>query len=594
LSTIAVAARLLRLTLPGEGRRMLPGVLLLFAATGVGLLQPWPLKLVVDSVLGDIPAPWPLTSRSPTTLLPLLCLAIVLLQLVVGALTTLSTNVLVALGLRLVFKLRCILFEHVQKLSLAFHDATSVGDSLYRVTWDSYAVQTLVNSAIVPALTASLTLAGIGAVMLTRDWTLTLAAGAIAVPLFLLIRRLDSPLTAHSLEVHARESDVSTRVQETLTGIRAVQAFGREAYEHARFQRDAEQSLRANLRLTVLQTASQALVGLLVAAGTASVVWIAARRALEGRLTAGDVVLIVGYVVMLYRPLETLAYIAVAVQGGAAGARRVFAVLDATPDVADAPSAVVLPRRANGHIVLERVWFAYRSGEPVLHDVSLEIRPGETIALVGGSGAGKSTLASLLLRFYDPTVGRIILDGQDVRRLTLRSLREQVAVVLQEPVLFAASIRENIAYGRPEASREDIEAAARAAGAHEFIAALPEGYDARIGERGATLSGGQRQRLAIARAFVKDAPVLVLDEPTSALDAETERALVDVLGRLMKDRTTLIIAHRLSTIRGADRIAVLNDGLLAETGTHAELLARSGAYARLHALQFGPAPAGRN
>jgi ATP-binding cassette, subfamily B, bacterial len=588
-----VAARLLRLTLPREGRRMLPGIFLLLTATVVGLLQPWPLKLVVDSVLGDVPAPGPLASRSPSVLLALLCLAVVLLQLIVGALTTLSTNVLVALGLRLVFKLRCILFEHIQKLSLAFHDATSVGDSLYRVTWDSYAAQTLLNSAIVPALTASLTLVGIGAVMLTRDWALTLAAAAIAVPLFFLIRRLDRPLTAHSLEVHARESDVSTRVQETLIGIRAVQAFGREAYEHARFQRDAEQSLRASLRLTVLQTASQALVGLLMAAGTAAVVWIAARQALDGRLTAGDVVLLVGYVVMLYKPLETLAYIAVAVQGGAAGARRVFTLLDAIPDVADAPGAIALPRRADGHIVLDRVWFAYRAGEPVLRDVSLEIRPGETIALVGGSGAGKSTLASLFLRFYDPTAGRIILDGHDVRRLTLRSLRDQVAVVLQEPVLFAASIRENIAYGRPDASPEDIEAAARAAGAHEFIAALPAGYDARIGERGATLSGGQRQRLAIARAFVKDAPVLVLDEPTSALDAETERTLVDVLGRLMKDRTTLIIAHRLSTIRGADRIAVLSDGVLAETGTHAELLARSAAYARLHSLQFGTAVAGR-
>jgi ATP-binding cassette subfamily B protein len=583
---------LLRLTLPGEGRRMLSGVLLLFVATGVGLLQPWPLKLVVDSVLGNLPAPWPVGSRSPSMLLAFLCLAIVLLQFGVGALTTLGTNILVALGLRLVFKLRCILFEHIQKLSLAFHDATPVGDSLYRVTWDSYAAQALVNSAIVPALTASLTLAGIGVIMVTRDWALTLAAGAIAVPLFVLIRRLDPSLTTQSLEFHARESEVSTRVQETLAGIRAVQAFGREAYEHARFQHNAEQSLRANLRLTVLQTAAQAVVGLLMAGGCAAVVWIAAQRALEGRLTAGDVVLLVGYVVMLYTPLESLAYIAVAVQGAVAGARRVFAVLDTTPDVADAPGAVAQPRRADAHLVFERVWFSYRGGAPVLRDVSLELGPGETVALVGASGAGKSTLASLLLRFYDPTAGRITLDGQDLRRLTLRSLRERIAVVLQEPVLFAASIRENIAYGRPEATRDEIEAAARAAGAHDFIAALPDGYDTRIGERGATLSGGERQRLAIARAFVKDAPVLVLDEPTSALDAETERSLTDALERLMQARTTLIIAHRLSTIRGADRIAVLNDGVLVETGTHAELLAHSAAYAHLHALQFGSAPRG--
>jgi ABC-type multidrug transport system fused ATPase/permease subunit len=270
----------------------------------------------------------------------------------------------------------------------------------------------------------------------------------------------------------------------------------------------------------------------------------------------------------------------------------VFAVLDTTPDVADASGAVAQPRRADAHIVFERVWFSYRGGVPVLRDVSLELRPGETVALVGASGAGKSTLASLLLRFYDPTAGRITLDGQDLRRLTLRSLRERIAIVLQEPVLFAASIRENIAYGRPEATRDEIEAAACAAGAHDFIAALPDGYDTRIGERGATLSGGERQRLAIARAFVKDAPVLVLDEPTSALDAETERSLTDALERLMQARTTLIIAHRLSTIRGADRIGVLNDGVLVETGTHAELLAHSAAYAHLHALQFGSAPPG--
>jgi ABC-type multidrug transport system fused ATPase/permease subunit len=591
--TLAVSARLLRLTLPGHGFRLVAGLTVLLTATAATLLQPWPLKLVVDSVLADVPPPTfvPLTSRAG--LLAMLCVVIVALQILVGSLTAVGTTLLVGVGLRLVFRLRCILFAHVEKLSLAFHDATTVGDSLYRVTWDSYAAQTLVNGAIVPAITASLTLVGIGAVMMTRDWILTLAACGIAVPVFFLIRCLDRPLTTHSLEVHARESDVSTRIQETLGSIRAVQAFGRENEEHARFERHAAESVRANLRLTVLQSAAQAVVGLLMAAGTAMVVGIAAARALQGRLTAGDVVLIVGYLVMLYKPLETLAYIAVAVQGAAAGARRVFTLLDAPPEVADAPNAISLSHRARGHVVFERVSFAYREDEPVLRDVSLELRPGEVLALVGSSGAGKTTLASLLLRFYDPTVGHVTLDGQDLRALTLRSLRAQIAVVLQEPVLFAATIRENIAYGRPQATVAEIEAAALAAGAHDFIAALPDGYSTRIGERGVTLSGGERQRLSIARAFVKDTPILVLDEPTSAVDAETEHTVVTALDRLVKDRTTLIIAHRLSTVRRADRIAVMSDGTLVETGTHAELISRGKMYARLHALQSGTPSAGR-
>jgi ATP-binding cassette subfamily B protein/subfamily B ATP-binding cassette protein MsbA len=312
---------------------------------------------------------------------------------------------------------------------------------------------------------------------------------------------------------------------------------------------------------------------------------------IEGRLTAGDVVLMVAYVAMLYKPLETLAYMAATVQGAAAGARRVFTLLDATPDVTDSEGAITLPEMASGQVVLENVSFGYLENQHILHNISLQISAGETIALVGSSGAGKTTLVSLLLRFYDPTHGRITLDGYDLRTLKLQSLRRNVAIVLQEPVLFCASIRENIAYGRPDASIEAIKAAARAAGAHKFIEGLPNGYDAPIGERGVTLSGGQRQRLSIARAFLMDAPVLIMDEPTSALDAETEAHLLETLEQLMKGRTTIIIAHRLSTIRGADRIVVLQDGEVTEAGTHLELLARGSVYARLHSIQFGqPVP----
>jgi len=599
MSTLGVARRLLALTLPGQAVRLVPGLLLLLGGAGVGLLQPWPLKLVVDSVLGTVPPPALLArvaaavavGMSPAVaLLGVLCLSLVALQALMGALNMVGTNMLVAVGLRMVFKLRSRLFDHVQRLSLAFHDTTPVGDSLYRVTWETYAVQSLVNSALMPALTAGATLVGIAAIMLARDWTIAVAALLIGVPLTALIRRLDRPLTEHSLRVHERESDVSSRVQETLAGIRAVQAFGREVHEHARFVHHAEASLRASIRLTAVQTGSHALIGLLMAVGTAAVIGLAGRQALAGRLTPGDVVLLVAYVVMLYKPLETLAYTAVAVQGASAGGRGVLALLDAAPDIADTPEAAPLATRASGHIRFERVSFAYRRGTPTLRTVSLNIAPGETLAVVGASGAGKSTLASLLVRFYDPTAGRITLDGRDLRTITLRSLRASVALVLQEPLLFGTSVRENIAYGRPGASDADIVAAARAAGAHDFVSALPEGYDTTIGERGVALSGGQRQRIAIARAFVKDAPVLILDEPTSALDAESEEALLGALDRLMAGRTTLIIAHRLSTIRNAGRIAVLRDGALVALGTHRELLGQNDVYARLWQLQHGTVP----
>jgi ABC-type multidrug transport system fused ATPase/permease subunit len=596
-STLGVASRLVRLTLPGDRGRLVPGLLLLLAATALGLLQPWPLKLIVDSVLGTVPAPKVVTSAAdalgfargrPAAMLVVLCAAVIALQAVAGSLTMLGTNVLVAIGLRMVFRLRCRLFEHVQRLSLAFHDATPLGDSLYRVTWDTYAAQALFNAALVPAVTASATLAGIAAVMLSRDVPAAIAALLIAVPLAVLIRRLDRPLTEHSLRVHERESDVSSRVQETLAGIRAVQAFGREGLEQARFERHAADSLRANMRLTSVQTGSHALIGLVMAVGTAAVIGLAGRQALAGHLTAGDVVLLVAYVAMLAKPLETLAYTAVAVQGAVAGGHRVLALLDAVPDVQDAADATPLPGRPQGRLAFEGVSFRYRGGGLALREVTLEVEPGETLAVVGASGAGKSTLASLLVRFYDPTAGRITLDGRDLRTLTLRSLRESVALVLQEPLLFGASVRENIAYGRPGAADADIVAAARAAGAHDFVSALSRGYDSPIGERGVTLSGGQRQRLAIARAFVKDAPLLILDEPTSALDAEAEAGLLSALERLMRGRTTLIIAHRLSTIRNARRIAVLSDGALVALGPHAELLATSPLYARLWRLQAGP------
>lgn len=594
--TIALAVRLFSQTAGGEKLYMALGLFLVLCASGAALLQPWPLKLILDSVVGSHPAPSAFSRLANTAfpslapsgaLLACLCIAILLVQIVIGALNVLSTYVLVSIGLRMVFRLRCALFDHTQRLSLSFHDATSVGDSLYRVTWDTYCAQSLFNSGIVPAISAAVSLAGITLIMLRMDVAVTLAALAICIPLALVIRWLDRPMTERSLVVHERESDISTRVQETLWGIRAVQAFVREAYESARFRDQASKSLVASLRLNVLQTGSQALVGFLLAAGTALVVWLGVGRAVTGQLTPGDVVLLTAYVAMLYKPLETLTYTAATVQGAMAGARRVFAILDAAPEVLDTDDAVELPAHTSGRIVFDEVSFGYEPGRPVLQCFSLDIPAGSTIALVGASGAGKTTIASLLLRFYDPTAGRITLDGQDLSSLLLGSLRRNIAVVPQEPVLFCASVRENIAYARPGATPEEIEAAAQAAGAHEFIQNLPEGYGTQLGERGVTLSGGQRQRLSIARAFLKDAPVLIMDEPTSALDAETEARLLRSLADLTRGRTTIIIAHRLSTIRSADQIVVLRQGEIAERGSYRDLLDRGGLFRRLYESQQG-------
>lgn len=601
--TLRVTVDLVRRFVAGDVGRFGLGLVLLLASSGAALLQPWPLKLVLDCVLGTRQAPRLIAAfenavsgkdllfaHPKTTLLIVLCLGLLLIELLLGALNVWSAYLLNSVALRMVFKLRCALFDHVQRQSLSFHDARAVGDSLYRITWDSYCLQAIFSEGVVPGLAAGATLIGIAAVMLTRDWRLTITTLVVAVPLILLIRRLDKPMTEQSTRVHEFESEVSTRVQETLVGIRAVQAFGREQFESERFRNKADASLQANLRLTVTQTASQAIVGLLLACGTATVIWLGAQGVLRGRITPGDLVLLVAYVAMIFKPLETLAFTAGAIQSAAAGARRVLAVLDSVPEVLEAADATDLPLPVSGSIKFENVSFGYRPGSCVLRQITLDVPAGSSLALVGPSGTGKTTLASLLLRFYDPSQGVISLDGIDLRTLTLKSLRQHIALVTQEPVLFAASVRENIAYGRPGASREEIEAAALAAGAHDFIQQLPERYETQLAERGVTLSSGQRQRLAIARAFLKSAPVLVLDEPTSALDVETEEALLQALERLMVGRTTLIIAHRLSTVRCADRIVVLKDGGIEESGSPAELLAKDGVFARLYRMQLAEAP----
>jgi ATP-binding cassette, subfamily B, bacterial len=455
-----------------------------------------------------------------------------------------------------------------------------------RITGDCWCVNQMVDALLFAPAHALLTTAIMVALMSGIDASLTWLALAVAPLMVGASFLVGKPLQLAAKLKREIESRIQAHIQQTLTGIPVVQAFVQEDRERARFKQFADAAIRAQQRTTLLSSLNSLGSGLITTLGTGLVLWIGARHVLTGQLTLGALLVFIVYLTSLQAQMKTLAHTQTAFRTLNASVDRVMDELLMPTEVPEKATAAALPP-ARGHVQLEQVVFGYEPERPVLRGVSLEARPGETIAIVGETGAGKSTLVSLVPRFFDPWAGRVLVDGQDVRDLQLESLRRQIGLVLQEPFLFPFSIAENIAYGRPEASRQQIEAAAREANAHAFIAQLPEGYDTVIGERGATLSGGERQRLSIARALLKDAPILILDEPTSALDAETESKLVEALERLMAGRTTFIIAHRLSTVRRADSILVLKDGQIAESGSHDQLLARGKLYAHLHEVQFG-------
>ena len=428
------------------------------------------------------------------------------------------------------------------------------------------------------------------AILWRIDQTLTLLAIAVVPYLALVFRLYARPMMERSYQTQEIEGRIYSVIEQTFSAIPAVQSFGREEFNDQRLKQATGDTLAATLALTNTQLQFKILIGLGTAVGTAAILWVGARHALNEQLTLGAILAFLSYLSSLYAPLETVMYSTSTIQGAAGSAKRVREVLETVHEVTDKPGAAALPP-ARGHVQIENVTFGHQPGRPILRGLSLDVRPGETVAIVGATGAGKSTLISLVPRFFDPWEGRVLVDGHDVRDVQLRSLRRQIAIVLQEPFLFPLSVADNIAYGVPRAAAAEIEAAARAANAHEFIQRLPEGYRTVIGERGATLSGGERQRVSIARALLKNAPILILDEPTSALDVETEDALLQALDRLTRGRATLIIAHRLSTVRRADRIVVLKDGQIAESGTHDQLMERGRLYAAFYNLQFGPASA---
>ncbi len=561
--------------------------LALFAAMVMNLLKPWPLKIILDYILLDKPMPSgimfvsSMAAHDKLILLAISCAGIVAIFFLEGLFTFTRKYFMAGAGERAINDIRQEVFGHLQMLE---HRTDRSADLVVRLTSDIESLKLLLTQHIQTLVNYFFTFVGIGITMFLMDWQLTLSALAVAPPLYLLSLYFSHKVAELTREKRAKESEVASLLQETVTSKELVQAFAQEEHEKKRFAQESEESLDAALERVRVSKGFGRTVEVVIAIGTALVVYLGARKALAGYITPGDLIVFISYLRDLYKPVGGLSELIIEFGSSLVCGERVAEILEAKIKVADAPDAINAPL-FRGEVVFENVTFGYDSGKPVLQDLSFKARPGEMIALIGSSGTGKSTIVNLLLRFYDPWKGRILIDGQDIRRFTLKSLREQISVVLQEPLLFHRTIRENIAYGKPEARFEETVDAAKAAQAHDFIVRLSNGYDTFLKEGGANLSGGQRQRIALARAILKNAPVFILDEPVTGLDSATEAKLNEMLDRLMKGRTSFTIAHRLSTIMRADLILMIEEGRIVEQGTHEHLLGKSDRYRQLYDLQ---------
>jgi ATP-binding cassette, subfamily B, bacterial len=560
---------------------------LLASEIGLGALQPWPLAVVIDYVLGSKAfsgrlAVWvaALTPGNRTTLLVLVVVAGVVLQIVNQLVSAYGTQVQVDTGQRLVYDLRRRLFEHLTALGLHHHITTSTTDAVYRVDVDAYAIENLVMSGIFPLATSITALTVMFGVLLYLNVTIALLSLTVVPFLYLCLRYYTSTLVNREERVKELESKLLERLYETFGAMRLVKSFAREPHELHRYGQAGDRTMNARIAITWQQSVFGVVVSTITILGTALVIIVGGRYVMSGRLTIGQLTVVIGYLAAVYGPLSAIAHTTGQLQGAMAGTKRVRAMFALIPETAEAPDALDAAG-ITGDITFDAVGFSYPDGTPVLHDIAFEAKPGHVVALVGLTGAGKTTLVSLIPRFYTATAGRVLIDGVDVQRYRVRSLRERIAIVLQDPVLFSGTIADNLRYGRLNATQPEIEQAARAAHAHDFIMRLPKGYETEIAEAGGSLSGGERQRLSVARAILKDAPILILDEPTSSLDAISEEIVFAALRRLRAGRTTIVIAHRLSTVRDADCILVLDEGHIAAKGRHDELLKSSQLYRRM-------------
>ena len=572
-------------------RLALFAVAILVVGALVGLLVPWPLKILFDHVLVDAPPePWLrrlvgnlAADRARLMLVVVVAgFAFVLLQ---DALNVLGSYVNVKVEQNMVLDFRSDLFQHAQRLSLAFHDQRRSGMLIYAVNFQGDAAARLVMT-VPPLAQSAITLVGMFWIVYRMDRTLGLLSLSVIPFLFYSVRYYVKHIQARLAKVMEMEGESLSIVHEAISMLRVIVAFGREDHEHRRFRDQGRRAVGERVKVTVRQTLFTLAVNAITAAGTALVLGYGAWQVIRGKLSAGDLILVTGYLAAVYRPLETISTTIGSLQDVFMSLKMAFDLMDMKPEIRDEPGAVDVGR-ARGHVRFENVGFSYTGRTDTLTNISFDAQPGQVVAIVGPTGAGKSTLVSLVPRFYAPNSGRILLDGRDLRQVTLKSLRRQISMVLQEPLLFSGTVAENIRYGRLDATDADVIEAAKAANAHDFIERLPQRYYTVVGERGAQLSGGERQRISVARAFLRDAPILILDEPTSSIDSRTETVILDALDRLMDGRTTFMIAHRLSTIRKADVILVVDRGRIVERGAHEELLEQGGLYRQLHDIQAG-------
>jgi len=566
-SDFQIYIRLLRLARP-YWIHIVAMFLLSLVSTPLVLLSPLPLKIAVDSFLGGKPVPhWfamivPQASAQPgTSMLAAIVIVLLAIALAGQLQNALASCLSTYTGQKLVLGFRTLLFRSAQRLSLAYHDSKGTTDSTYRIQNDASSIQAIAVDGLFPFLSAATTLVAMTYVTVRIDWQLAVVGLAISPVLLACSQFYRRRLRTRWREVKMIESSALSVVQEALGAIRVVKAFGQEEREEERFADRSQLGVQARLRAMLDEAGYETVVGMTTAVGTAAVLFIGLRHVQTGQLTLGSMLLVMAYLTQLYEPLRTIGKKATSLQGQLASAERALAVLDEATDVAERPDARPLTRAA-GRVSFRNVSFAYGADRQILRQITFDIAAGTRVGLAGRTGAGKTTLLSLMTRFYDPVEGEILLDGVDLRAYKLEDLRNQFAIVLQEPVLFSTTIAENIAYARADASRDDIVVAARAANAHDFISGLPDGYDTIVGERGMRLSGGERQRVSLARAFLKDAPILLLDEPTSSVDVKTEAGIMEAMDRLMKGRTSLLIAHRLTTLEKCDQRIEIENGQL--------------------------------